>query len=327
MRLSRPSIQFKPAPAHRDLPRAVFVSHALPFLPPHVCSVYVCASPPSSPVNQNTKSFKAAKRKKAEQKKHPQSKPEPKIPPPNHPLRGAGGALKAGGAFKPPNKGDVVRAAMRDGKKPGSEPVQDNRPLAGFSGSGGRGGGGSGGISDASAKMAAARAAARKEGSAKAQAARAAFIKEATAVNHVAAAKAESAAEFGGGAEGATATSAYTGGRGAGGGGAGAGAGSTDRSGRKQVISSLFGQHKDRSKLPSAADLGVSTNKSSTRSATETVFAVDSMKDLQIEDRLARHMTEQMGIQSLTTVQKMALPSLLKRRDCLIKSATGQVLA
>ena len=34
-------------------------------------------------------------------------------------------------------------------------------------------------------------------------------------------------------------------------------------------------------------------------------------------------MTQQMGIESLTTVQKMALPSLLKRRDCLIKSATG----
>ena len=124
--------------------------------------------------------------------------------------------------------------------------------------------------------MAAKRAAARKEGSAKAQAARSEFVKAAAAVTHdnEAAAKAEAAAEFGSGGTpaAAAAAAAYTGGRG------GAGSGG---SGRRQVMSSLF-PHKAASKLPSASELGVSTNKSSTRSTTETVFEVDSMKDLYV---------------------------------------------
>eukprot|EP00729_Bicosta_minor_P021973 gene21973-6666_t len=63
-------------------------------------------------VNPNTKSYKAAKRKRVEEKKR--TKANPRLPPPNHPMR----AVNAGVNIKPPNKGDSVRAAMRSGKSP-----------------------------------------------------------------------------------------------------------------------------------------------------------------------------------------------------------------
>lgn len=95
-----------------DAPRSSPVS-ASPFPLPVVPRLYSIYPPISFfTVNPNTKSYKAAKRKRVEEKKR--TKANPRLPPPNHPMR----AVNAGVNIKPPNKGDSVRAAMRSGKSP-----------------------------------------------------------------------------------------------------------------------------------------------------------------------------------------------------------------
>lgn len=85
----------------------------------------------------------------------------------------------------------------------------------------------------------------------------------------------------------------------------------------KQVISSLFD--------PTTLKPLVSSHaaRSSMGLGTGTVFSLDSMADVLMDDRLARHLRDGMGLSALTRVQQRTIPTLLSRRDTLIRSATG----
>jgi hypothetical protein len=54
-----------------------------------------------------------------------------------------------------------------------------------------------------------------------------------------------------------------------------------------------------------------------------TVFSAGTPHQLPIDERLARHLEEHMGVVKLTEVQKQAIPVLLRRRDLMVNSATG----
>jgi len=54
-----------------------------------------------------------------------------------------------------------------------------------------------------------------------------------------------------------------------------------------------------------------------------TVFSAGTPHQLPIDERLAKHLEEHMGVVKLTEVQKQAIPVLLRRRDLMVNSATG----
>ena len=106
------------------------------------------------------------------------------------------------------------------------------------------------------------------------------------------------------------------------GGGKGGGKGAHPANRKKQVSSQLF-DHK--SLVPDGADGIRNQIKAVARSADSksTVFVGDNLDDLPLEERMISHMKTAMKMVSLTTVQKMTIPTLLSRRDAMIRSPTG----
>eukprot|EP00039_Didymoeca_costata_P018016 m.331797 g.331797 ORF g.331797 m.331797 type:complete len:728 (+) comp16795_c0_seq1:223-2406(+) len=88
---------------------------------------------------------------------------------------------------------------------------------------------------------------------------------------------------------------------------------------KRQILSSLF----DPGSLETNQSLGEIGQELKKPKKKDSVFTVETVEDLDLDERFANHLKGKMGIEKLTQVQKLTIPTLLRRRDALVQSATG----